>query len=41
MQCLMWILCLAVVSLRHADMTSKICRYAPASLQEIHEEKKT
>ena len=36
----MWSLHLAMVSMRAAEMTSKICRNAPASLQVSHKKKK-
>ena len=39
-QCLMWSLHLAMVSKRPADMTSKICGNAAASLQVSHKIKK-
>ncbi len=39
-QCLMWSLHLAMVSMRPADMVSKICGNAPASLQVSHNENK-
>ena len=38
-QCLMWFLHLAKVSMRSAEMTSKICGNAPASLQVSHTDK--
>ncbi len=39
-QCLMWSLHLAMVSMRPADMVSKIFGNAPASLQVSHNENK-
>ncbi len=40
MQCLMWLSHLAMVSMRPADMVSKICGNAPTSLQVSHNEYK-
>ena len=39
-QCLMWFLHLAVISMRPAEMTTKICENAPASLQVSHRKRK-